>query len=988
MRRLVLVSSILMATTSPAALAAQVVQDVPGGQDAAGQNVPAQETPSQDVPPQDVPPQDASGQTAQDAQAASDIAVTDDEIVVTAEMRGSVVGDIQPEQVLTPADIRSYGVSSVGELLDALAPQTSSGRGSGRPVVLLNGRRISGFRELRDIPTEAIERVDILPEEVALKYGYRADQRVVNIVLRERFRSITAELEGGMPTAGGFSTQDADLDILRIAGDARISFHIGYEGRSALTEDERDIVPTRESLFDRYGNVTATDGSSEIDPALSALVGTPVTVAGALARAADGAVSLADFVPGANAPNSGSEAPYRTLQGSNRTLTVNGVIARPIAPRVTATFNVELTATESESLLGLSTATLTLPAGNPYSPFADDVTLYRAYPSLGALDRDTSSQTIHLGTGFNGDGDIWRWSVTANYDRSTSETITTTGIDVTPFQTALDLGDPAFNPFGDPPLDMLSFLPLDISRSTSNAGTVEAQTSGKLFRMPAGEVNTSIRIGGALSDYSSDSTRSGISRTSGVSRQTANGQWNVDLPIASRREGVLDAIGDLSLNGNVEVEQLSDFGTLVTYGYGLNWSPIEPVRFLISVTEEEDAPSAQQLGNPTVVTPNVRVFDYTRGESVLVTTIGGGNPGLEGEQRHVFKIGMNAQIFEDKPDLRFSAEYVRSTTRNAISSLPAATAEIEAAFPDRFIRDGDGVLVTFDNRAVNFARTDREQFRYGVNLSLPLSSTVERRVAEYRAARERAQRDGTAMPEPPFGMGRRGNRPDGARGGEGAQGAPGSQSAQGEARGEAGQGGPGGRQRAEGPPPGAGGGGRGPGGGRGFGRMGGRNGAMAGRIRFSLYHTIHLRDEVVIRDGLPVLDRLNGSAVGSSGGQARHEFELNAGVFKDGLGVNLSGKWQGATHVNAGTSAAPEQLRFGSLATVDARLFVDLGRQVTLVRDHRWLRGTRVSLSISNLFDSRQKVTDASGTVPLTYQPDLIDPVGRRISIEFRKLFF
>ncbi len=983
MRHLVLVSSILMATTSPAALAAQVVQDAPAGQDVPDQTAPAQDVPQQNASSQDVSEQDTSGQTAQDAEAANDIVVTDDEIVVTAEMRGSVVGDIQPEQVLTPADIRSYGVSSVGELLDALSPQTSSGRGSGgRPVVLLNGRRISGFRELRDIPTEAIERVDILPEEVALKYGYRADQRVVNIVLRERFRSITAELEGGMPTAGGFSTQDADLDILRIAGDARISFHIGYEGRSALTEDERDIVPTRESLYDRYGNITATDGSSEIDPALSALVGTPVTVARAPASAADGTVSLADFVPGANNANSGSEAPYRTLQGSNRTLTVNGVIARPIAPRVTATFNVELTATESESLLGLSTATLNLPAGNPYSPFADDVTLYRAYPSLGALDRDTSSQTIHLGTGFNGDGDIWRWSVTANYDRATSETITTTGIDATPFQTALDIGDPAFNPFGDPPLEMLSFLPLDISRSTSNAGTLEAQASGKLFRMPAGEVNTSVRIGGALSDYSSDSTRSGISRSSDVSRQTVNGQWNVDLPIASRREGVLDAIGDLSLNGNVEVEQLSDFGTLVTYGYGLNWSPVEPVRFLISVTEGEGAPSAQQLGNPTEVTPNVRVFDYTRGESVLVTTIGGGNPDLGGERSHVVKIGMNAQIFEDKPDLRFSAEYVRSTTRNAISSLPAATAEIEAAFPDRFIRDADGVLVTFDNRAVNFARTDREQFRYGVNLSLPLSSTVERRVAEYRAARERAQRDGTAMPEPPFGMGRRGNRQEGEQGAQG---------------GEGGQGGSGGRQRAEGdgpprgdgPPPGAGAGGRGPGGGgRGFGRMGGRNGAMAGRIRFSLYHTIHLRDEVVIRDGLPVLDRLNGSAVGSSGGQARHEFELNAGVFKDGLGINLSGKWQGATHVNAGTSAAPEQLRFGSLATVDARLFVDLGRQVTLVRDHRWLRGTRVSLSISNLFDTRQKVTDASGTVPLTYQPDLIDPVGRRISIEFRKLFF
>jgi hypothetical protein len=38
------------------------------------------------------------------------------------------------------------------------------------------------FGGIRDLPTEAILRVDILPEEVSLKYGYRADQKVVNFV--------------------------------------------------------------------------------------------------------------------------------------------------------------------------------------------------------------------------------------------------------------------------------------------------------------------------------------------------------------------------------------------------------------------------------------------------------------------------------------------------------------------------------------------------------------------------------------------------------------------------------------------------------------------------------------------------------------------------------------------------------------------------------------------------------------------------------------
>ncbi len=48
-----------------------------------------------------------------------------EEIVVTGRKPvGSVVGDIPPEQTLSPADIRSYGVSSVADLLTELSPQT------------------------------------------------------------------------------------------------------------------------------------------------------------------------------------------------------------------------------------------------------------------------------------------------------------------------------------------------------------------------------------------------------------------------------------------------------------------------------------------------------------------------------------------------------------------------------------------------------------------------------------------------------------------------------------------------------------------------------------------------------------------------------------------------------------------------------------------------------------------------------------------------
>ena len=134
-----------------------------------------------------------------------------------------MLGDIPPEDTLDARDVRATGATSISELLDALAPQIGStqGRGGERPVLLLNGQRISSFREMRDIPTEAIQRVEILPEEVALKYGYAANQKVVNIVLRQRFRSTVAQLGATAATDGGYAAADADVTRLMIQKNGR-----------------------------------------------------------------------------------------------------------------------------------------------------------------------------------------------------------------------------------------------------------------------------------------------------------------------------------------------------------------------------------------------------------------------------------------------------------------------------------------------------------------------------------------------------------------------------------------------------------------------------------------------------------------------------------------------------------------------------------------------------------------------------------------------
>jgi uncharacterized membrane protein YgcG len=818
------------------------------------------------------------------------------DIIVTGSrnLPGAVIGDIPPDQQLGPADIRSYGVSTVSDLLAELSPQTTSGRGSGgAPVVLLNGRRISSFAEIRDIPTEAIQRVDILPEEVALKYGYRADQKVVNFVLRRRFRAATVEANDRLATEGGRNTPQGTLDLLGISRDKRMNLHLDHTTSNALTEDERDITPTPSTAVGASGAV--------IDP-----------------------------------------TPYRTLLGSSRTTSANAVYAQNIFGNVGATVNARLESTDSKSLNGLAIANLTLADGTTVSRALDD-------PGFLPLGQSASSIAAHLGTTVNGDVGKWRWSLIGNYDRSDTQTFTETGVDASAFQTRLTAGDPTASLARLTASDIAA-APGNRAYARQSTGGVDALLNGTLFDLPAGAVSTSIKLGAETADFSSRSYRGDLLTTGEVSRDTVNGQVNLDVPIASRSKGVLGVLGNLSANLNLAADNLSDFGTLTTLGYGANWSPIEGIRVIASATDTDQAPSAQQLGNPSITRPNVRIFDYVQGTTATVTAISGGNPGLIAQSNHVKKLGLTLKPWTRR-DINLTANYVSARTDNPVSSFPTPTAAIEAAFPDRFVRDADGTLLSVDQRPINYARSERSELRWGINFSAPIKSKIQKELEAYRAGTGPNPFEGLAPP-----------------GGE--RGRPGGDGAAGRGRGEGGAGGAG-----------SGRGFRGGGGGRGGGQGG-------GRVQFAVYHTWHFTDRVLVQQGGPSLDLLNGDAIGASGGQSRHEVEAQAGYSNNGVGVRLSANYANGTRVNGGTSAAPETLNFSGLATGNLRLFADLGQQLGLVKAHPWVRGMRVTFSVDNVLNSRQRVRDATGATPISFQPDYLDALGRTVRLSVRKLFF
>ena len=768
----------------------------------------------------------AAEPAAETAPAAADEFDEEDEgIVITGQRaRGSVVGDIPPERTFDSRDVRATGATNINELLEALAPEIGSARGrsGGRPVTLLNGQRISSFRELRDIPTEAISRVEILPEEVALKYGYRADQKVVNIVLRQRFRSTVADVRGNAATEGGYAGGAADVTRLMIQRNGRTTLNVHAEGNGMLTEAERDIV---------------RDGEAD-------------------------------------------DRQFRSLIGSRTDLRGSATINRRVLGTASGTLNAEVEHVSGRSLIGLDD-TLTRP-----------------------LDRDTRTDSAHLGGTVNGDKAGWHWNLTGNADLSRGVIGT-------------DIDDPA--------------LPRDRARTTTASGDLTATANGSLFKLPAGDASATVTAGASTVHLDSKDRRDGVESADSLGRSIGNAALNLDLPV-SRRNRDFSALGNLTLNANAEIEQLSDFGTLTTLGAGANWSPLDRLNLIGSWTREEGAPSLGQLGDSILATPDARIFDFTTGETALVTAITGGNPDLLADRRSVFKIGGNWQPLKET-ELRLRADYVHAMTDRPISNITASPA-IEAAFPERFVRDSEGRLTGVDLRPVNFDRARRDTLALGLSFSKPLKSrrpsqaVMDQMRAQFGFGR-RAQGEASAPPRP---------REDGAT------------------------------ERREGFR----------GAGRGFG------GGNRGRLQFSLTDTITFVDKVTIGPGVPELDYLHGDAIGQAGGRPRHEVEARAGWSNNGLGARLGANWRSGTTVD---SLSGDDLRFSSYGTFDLRLFANLGEQPELALKHPWLRGSSVRLELDNLFDAKPKVRDAAGNVPLNYQPDLLDPLGRTVMISFRKSF-
>ena len=154
---------------------------------------------------------------------------------------------LRPVSVITRRDIELSGAQNVRELLSSRLTFNSFGlyrpsvAGSGRRVILVNGRRVSysGF-DYEAFPLSAIERIEILGDNAAALHGGHAIGGAINIVLRRDFKGFEARVGAARPKLDGADSEQGSFVWGGALGRGRAVVGLDVVRREEIRDADRD----------------------------------------------------------------------------------------------------------------------------------------------------------------------------------------------------------------------------------------------------------------------------------------------------------------------------------------------------------------------------------------------------------------------------------------------------------------------------------------------------------------------------------------------------------------------------------------------------------------------------------------------------------------------------------------------------------------------------------------------------------------------------
>ena len=657
-------------------------------------------------------------------------------VIPTTETEGAA-----PVVTVDSAEIERRGYQTVSDILRNVpangsfsSPGTTSnafaagaafvslrGLGPQATLVLVNGRRVEdyaepangqyGFVDLNSIPTQIVDRVEVLTEGSAL-YGSDAVAGVVNIITKTSIGDDDGQLQAYFG-----NTQNRDAFEQRYSAIGSLSsFDKNGTGIVSVDYESQNSVLAQDEAFSQTANHAPQGGldlrSGRTFPGqfqgensgnyFSLLPGTGNVPLTATTAPADPNVDNdADALQGFNYNGSyTSIQPYTQRYGVYATYSYN-FFGGDVRPSVDFNYRHNYTFLQEApagTVIGddgpfeivpngpnAGSAAFIVPTTNPYNQTGEpiDLVAYR-FTELGPRIEETSQDSfrtvpqvdIRL-------GDDWTLNLGLNYDYAFVDDVNIGFPGAHEFQNALNGTTlaTAYNPFtselGAVPGNLAdSLLVNSEQRDTTSLFGEDFRFNGKLFDLPAGPVQ--FAGGGEYrlerynqsygpNDLSGDVISSTIQRDTAASRKVLAGYVEVDIPITSKKFNI-PGFYQVDLDVSGRVDKYSSFGSTENPQVKLRWEVIPGLVLRGSYATSFRAPSLPELfagGNQAVEFVNDPV-----GGPRDVTVNGGGNPNLKPETAETFSAGV-AYSPQQLKGLLFTGDFFKIRYTNQIQQEDA-----------------------------------------------------------------------------------------------------------------------------------------------------------------------------------------------------------------------------------------------------------------------------------------------------------------------------
>jgi len=617
---------------------------------------------------------------------------------------------------ITQADLQTTGFSNVEDAIRAMpfntagtiSPEGSGtgfasgsstvnfrGLGNNNTLVLINGRRavpsgagaFNGFQsviDLRQIPTAAIESIEILKDGASAIYGSDAVAGVLNITLKRNFNGV------GIDTSFGntFGTDSQEVTAFLIAGASTdktsitvtadyshrnmlMNRDLGFSANADLRHDQTS--PNQVEVDPVSGLVIGGDlRSSSTFPARFFIPGT-ATVRTFLNPTSDPRV--ADAVAASRATGAG----YYNFQKDSTLLPEQlargfGVYLKhdfsenlygfaDIFFKRIETLNLSAPAPFSSTDRGAGTNNrLLVPAANPYNPYgtryfgasgqAIELSTFRLV-NAGPRAVDTTSDYPRYLFGLGGKlPHDWTWEAAYMYAQGSFDNSSPgTSFDsrIQEALMGLNIGGQVLyaNPFGpEDPRVTDYYSGTNPTKTKFTSGLYDASVSGNLFSLPAGPVGAAFGVeyrAENLIDVRTLENETGniVGGSEGFGyggkRQVTSAYSELKIPVTKQIELQLAA----------RWEEYSDFGTTTKPKVALGWRPAKWLLLRGSYSESFKAPDLAFLYQTGSVSfTSTQLFDPRRPDqpSGQLKTVGRGNPDLQPEETTTTYAGIVLEV--------------------------------------------------------------------------------------------------------------------------------------------------------------------------------------------------------------------------------------------------------------------------------------------------------------------------------------------------------